>query len=162
MFTINTTIDIPEKTQILKVSMGAPSGIPALETNYHDPMDRILFGILKQMELPAPICTEVNVIRDKYNNVFGLLIRSPEAFNDPKLPAAELLKTIRLLIGGAETHVEKVFSKDGSQILLLPKVATWAFPANKISLAFSHIMWDVASGAYIEKATVSTDVLPID
>jgi hypothetical protein len=161
VFAIKTNIDALEKTQILKVVAGVATGNANLEAAYQDPIDRIVFGILKQTALPAPVCTEFNFIFDKYNNVFGLLVRSPEAFNDPKLPGTELARTIRVFAGSSEVTVEKAFSKDGASVLLMPKVATWAFPTQQLSVRFAHWMWNAKDEQYREIAVQSTGVLAV-
>ena len=93
-----------------------------LRLEYPDPYDRMVYGIL-QLHLPPPEATEINLIWDADTQLpRGILVRSPEPFNDPKMPADELQGTFALetLIAGS-LHggpYINLFSKDGSCIFV--------------------------------------------
>ncbi len=56
-----------------------------LRREYASGFDRIADGLLRLRDIPAPATTEVNVLRSG-DDVIGLLVRSPEPLNDPKVP----------------------------------------------------------------------------
>lgn len=93
------------------VSNSLPKEDP-LRQEFGDPFNRIMEGALKMEALDAPVSTEVNILTDTTSeNVIGILVRNPEPFNDPKLPATELADTLTMTVNGGGTF-EYVFSKD--------------------------------------------------
>ncbi|MDR1089714.1 MAG: hypothetical protein LBL79_01450, partial [Prevotella sp.] len=49
----------------------------------------VMEGIFQTVPLEPAVCTEFNIIRDENGNAVALLIRSPEPFNDPKMPVKD-------------------------------------------------------------------------
>jgi hypothetical protein len=73
-----------------------------LITNYPSIFDRVLFGLFGFKAMQAVTDVEINVIRTKELNpktnkyvkkVVGILVKSPEPFNDPKLPLEIMAET---------------------------------------------------------------------
>ncbi len=88
--------------------------------------DRLMFGGLKLRELPPALTTEFNVIRYGNGSIFGILVRSPEPFNDPKIPADELADTITCISGGTP-----VISEDCANVFIpLSSAGTLTFTFN--------------------------------
>ncbi len=140
---------------------GQSSGNPTLDAAYQDPLDRIVFGLLAQTALAAPICTEFNFVKNGNTlTLIGLWVRSPEAFNDPKMPPSELKSTVRLLANGAEMATDKLFSRDGSQVFLTPSNGV-ALPSNALKVEFKYKLWNPMTSVYETKSTVTTDILPV-
>jgi len=175
IFLLNFSLLPAARTQLFHIVKGQPSGNAALEAAYQDPVDRIIFGLLDQTALAAPICTEFNYLKSS-NDIFGLWVRSPEAFNDPKMPLSELKSTVRLLLpNGTEVPTDKAFSRDGSQIFLA-SASGGALPFTGLQVEFKYKLWNPmtnvyetvtyqlknpSTGMYETKNSVTTDVLPV-
>jgi hypothetical protein len=113
---ISVTPDAARAEQLAALlSNSYPSGDP-LEQEYADPFDRLLHGILRVGALDPPTATEFTVVRDGAGgNVIGLLVRSPEPFNDPKVTSPAIDTTVNLTRRNAPGAVFTVIhSKDRS------------------------------------------------
>lgn len=77
--------------------------------------DRLVEGILKLGGLEPPETTEFFVVRDS-SSVLGILARSPEPFNDPKIPEDVLAQTIQVASLGTSTKL--IFSKDRAKVFI--------------------------------------------
>lgn len=103
--------DLLVATSILNGSM-APND--PLVLKHADKLDRLLSGAFKLTSLQAAVTTEFNVIKNG-TTILGILIRNPEPFNDPKMPASVLNDTIRLSINSGSTALHQViFSSDNA------------------------------------------------
>jgi hypothetical protein len=111
-----------------------------LVQRFADPFDRLLTGALGIGELQPPETTELNVLRHK-EQILGLLVRSPEPFNDPKLPPDELKETVTLTVdGGGE--FQAIFARDGSQVFLTDGSGQLRLPTGSYRLAFEYRQFD--------------------
>jgi len=92
----------------------------SLIREYADRFDRMVDGILRIGTIDPPVTTDFNLIRDIENNtIIGILVRNPEPFNDPKIPASDLSATIRMSWNNGDTSDHKViFSKDRSKAFI--------------------------------------------
>ena len=106
--------------------------------------------------MPPPIATEFNwVIPAAGGDPVALWIRSPEAFNDPKMPLAVMQGAIKVLINGTEdTSVRAIFSKDGANVLLMKDGTT--FPSSGVKVALRYLQWNGA--AYAEVSSVFVEL----
>lgn len=105
-----------------------------------DRFDRLLAGALELGELHPPETTEFNLIR-RGARVLGLLVRSPESFNDPKMPAVELDRTVRLAAAGVP-DCQAVYSKDSSQVFLTDRAGSLELPAGTYRFTFEHRLFN--------------------
>jgi hypothetical protein len=138
VFRLNfSTIDI---NLILKIAKGISAPHAKLDAAYADPMDKIIFGLLKLGNLPAPFCTEFNFIFNGAN-LIAIWVRSPEPFNDPKMPLGALQDTVQLHLKNTVLNTKKMFSKDGTQVFIVPASGT-SLPTSKISLEFIYMLLD--------------------
>ena len=116
-----------------------------LETQYLDLFDRITEGILGFKPIDPPQTTEFNVLRNiNTNEVIAILIRNPEPFNDPKIPLDEISNTISVVTNGVvDTTYKSVFSKDFSQVIMMPESNIITAP--ELSFRFQYLKWDGTS-----------------
>ncbi len=90
-----------------------------LKQRFADPFDRLIDGIFQLGALPPAATTEFNIVRQRATGrVLGILVRSPEPFNDPKMPAAELQQTLGLTLGSTPNLCRGLFAKDGAQVFM--------------------------------------------
>lgn len=115
----------------------------SIETGYLHRFDRVIEGILGLPPMDKAISTEFNVVRDTNdsNKIVALIIRSPEPFNNPKMPQDEVLDTITILDGLAneDTSYKKLFSKDYSQVIFMNTALEITGP---LDLKFTYKIWD--------------------
>ncbi len=89
-----------------------PENSPDLNAMYPDRFDRIVLGVWEIPPMHPPTCTEINFIRIPPNKgAYALLIRSPEPFNDPKMPSDVLQQTVKVLYNGQEEPAFKKLSR---------------------------------------------------
>jgi hypothetical protein len=124
--------------------------------NYPDPFQRLLFGYLKQKPLHAALSTEINLLLNENDEVFGIWVRNPEPFNDPRIPFADMQNSVKLLrddqpLAGAGP----LFSKDNSEFLILHRGLSQ--PLSSVKLTFIYFVWN--GNAYLPEQTVTTENL---
>ena len=92
-------------------------------------------------------------------NTFGLLIRSDEPFNDPRLTAEELEGTIKVKQAGIEiSDYQMVMSKDRTQALIVVP-STHSIPLTDITIGFDFKRWE--DGELAPYLSIDTDVLEV-
>jgi hypothetical protein len=94
----------------------------ALLTGYASKYDRVVNGLLKIESMQAVTDTEITIIRRVeagHMRVLGVLVRTAEPLNDPRLPADQLVRTVEVndLISGSRSF-EVIYSKDLSCIFI--------------------------------------------
>ncbi len=82
-----------------------------------DKIDCLLYEILEIPALPAPIGTEVNIIKNG-TTVIGLLVCSPEPFNIPRIEDNLLKDTVILKINDSKTENILAYSLDRTRIFV--------------------------------------------
>jgi hypothetical protein len=124
-----------------------PSNDPASVLGYALPYERLVYGGL-QLSAPEPfnnVAINLVVNTDPATNaqvILGLLVYSPEPFNDPKLPAASLANTIQLtLVLPDNTTVTPdqfitIYSGDTSAVFITN--AAMNIPVGNIQLYFRY------------------------
>ncbi len=130
-----------------------------LFSNYALTYDRIVTGILEMNALHPANTTEFNVIRLVDMGLFnegatGLLIRTPEPFNNPNLPEAEMATTV--LVTDVETTANSfvhVFSKDNCSIFITN--TSLSMPSN-VNVTFNYLMFNGVS--YENSQTINVSV----
>ena len=117
-------------------------GEPDLNALYSDPFDRLVSGLWQVPPMDPPGCTEFNLITSKTKKgAVSLWIRSPEPFNDPKIPSTELQSTIQVIINGqAVSSFKKIFSKDGTQVILMGTLPPLLF--FRLQIEFQYLLWN--------------------
>jgi hypothetical protein len=128
-----------------------PSGDP-LEQEYADPFDRLMDGILRVGPIDPPVGTDFSIVRDDTNHtVIGILVRNPEPFNDPKVPAADIATTIVLSQPNTlPAALTTLYSKDRSRAFV--GVAGHDLPLNDLEFTFKYLEYNGAT--YVPAAVV--------
>ncbi|MEL6536990.1 MAG: hypothetical protein AAFQ98_16330, partial [Bacteroidota bacterium] len=137
----------------LAVGVSATTAHQALQAQYVNPLDRALEGALNLAPLAAAVSTEVNVLETDTGDPVGLLVRSPEPFNDPKLDQELLRESLVVLSpeGQVDAGYVSLYAKDYAQVLLLPLSGT--LPLGTHTLRFQYRPWD-GTGYATEEATL--------
>lgn len=125
----------------------------ALVLQFNEKFDRVIDGVLKLTELdtqgvlpPMAMIAALNIefvkIKDSTTgNVIGLLIRSPEPFNDPRMPIANFNETIVPSYATLPGEIFKIiFSKDRANVLITNDSLN--LPKAVLNLAFSYLLWN--------------------
>ena len=166
IFTINLDLStqIIEGAYTILTETNAASNTQ--ETEFIDPLDRIIEGVFRIKPLDPPVTTEFNIIKNRNtNDTVAILIRNPEPFNDPKIPlevihgtvpvinldesthsdSIEVFGTVNILKTGGSTdaNYKMLFSKDYSQVLIMH--STKNIIDSNISLRFRYISWNGSS-----------------
>jgi hypothetical protein len=131
-----------------------PSGDP-LEQQYADPFDRLVDGILRLGPMDPPVGTDFCVVRNGANNrVIGILVRNPEPFNDPKVPAAEIATTIVLSQPDTlATALTTIYSKDRSKAFV--GGANLDLALNDLKFTFTYLEYNGAT--YVPASVVKAN-----
>lgn len=126
----------------------------ALAATWADPFDRLVEGVLKLTPLDAAVSTEFNVVSDSATGRrVAVWIRSPEPFNDTKLPDDVLPGTLRVMRGTTTDPRYKVlFSKDRAQAIVMNQHGL--IPA-AMKFRFAYVEWD--GSRYVNRSVVITD-----
>ncbi len=157
---IAVTLDATRHGQLAALlAHNYPSGDP-LEREYADPFDRLMDGILRTGPLDPPVGTDFNVVRDAANHkVIGILVRNPEPFNDPKIPAAAIAGTIALVQHNAPPKTFTVLhSKDRSKAFIGDPGLDLAL--HDLYFTFTYLEYDGAAYTAASVATVNLLVTP--
>ncbi len=115
----------------------------SLSAQYQHRFDRLLEGIFSLSPLPPAQSTEFNLIRNTHDNnrIVAVLIRSPEPFNNPRIPIEQVQNTVTVLnaAGAPAPGYRALFSRDYSQVVLMHNSLMITGPWN---IRFQYKMWD--------------------
>jgi len=123
--------------------------------------DRIVSGVLEMQALQASTGMEFNVIKTINSvtsavSIIGILVKSPEPFNDPKLPAAEMAQTLTVTdTTNNNTQFNIVFAKDNSAVFITNSAVS--LPLHTLNFGFRHRKFNG-----VEYATVDTVNVPVN
>jgi hypothetical protein len=134
----------------------------SLRKDFGDPFDRLMNGVLQITGLHPAATTEFNVVHEtSTGRIFGILVRNPEPFNDPKMPEAVLAGTLTASINGSAASAWKVlWSKDRAQGFLTNSDSSANVPpAASAVFTFVYRQWD--GGNYSAVATVATSAIAL-
>ena len=139
------------------------AGDHPLRRDFGDPFDRLINGVFEIAGLAPAVTTEFNAVRDSFTGrVFGILIRNPEPFNDPKMPDAAIAGTLLASINGSATSAWRViWSKDRSQAFVTNAANTLDVPPGASAVfTFVYKQWDGSSYAAVTTVVTSAIQLP--
>lgn len=114
------------------------------EKVYTDDFDRLFVGVFDIRAFPPPVATEINIVRKANGEAIGLWVRSPEPFNNPRMPRAELDATVEVLLNNSNTgsnSYKQVFSKDLTQVFIMRNNGA-VIESKKLRLRFRYLEWD--------------------
>jgi hypothetical protein len=129
----------------------------ALRQTFADPFNRLLEGALQLAALDPPSVTELNVVRDTTSGrILGILLKSPEPWNDPKLPPDALAGSIRLSVDGGDPALYRALhSKDLSQAFFTNADHSMDVPAGAtLGFTFDYRQWDGSQYVTVDSATL--------
>ncbi len=132
-------IKVPsQKSVLLSQVLLDDSSVEVRELNreYGDPLERVIEGALGLKNLPPALTNEFIIINEEGGGIIGVLVRSPEPLNDPKLPIEQL--GLGLQTEGFGSAPVLVFSKDvtrafvtgfmsGADVGVAPGILTFVF-----------------------------------
>jgi hypothetical protein len=155
IYTIPQAFDNTTQITVASQFVTNPDSVSdTLVRDYGHPFDRIIDGILQirsekmsGQSLEPAVTNEFNFIKDtNTGNVLGVLVRSPEPYNDPKTPAAVLSQTITAQrIDGmlVDPGFKVFFSKDNAKAFITKDDASLNIPlSGKLVVTFSFKLWD--------------------
>ena len=155
---ISVTLDATNTARLIALlGHTYPSGDP-LEQEYADPFDRLVDGILRVGPMDPPTGTDFNIVRDgANNNVIGILVRNPEPFNDPKVPAADIDGTIVLSQLNAPPAVfTTLYSSDRSRAFI--GNAALMLALHDLDFTFTYL--EYSGSAYVPASVVKVSFFP--
>jgi hypothetical protein len=124
----------------------------SLESRYIDLFDRVMDGIMQIGSLEPAERTEFTFLKqESTGNIFGLLIRNPEPFNNPKIPLSVIQLSVRVYIPRRPFSI--IHSKDRSHILMIHPTS---FSISSLLLLFSYKVWNGSD--YYSAADVYTSI----
>ena len=109
-----------------------------LRKTYALDYDRIVEGGLQLRDLPPADTTEFTVVYDDMGGALGILVRSPEPLNDPRLPLQEL--ETGLIADQASNPLRVYFAKDAGRAFITNDTMT--LPAGQVDLTFRYRLFD--------------------
>jgi hypothetical protein len=155
IYTIPQAFDSTAQINIASQFVTNPDSVADnLIQEYGHPFDRLIDGILKirsdkmsGQSLEPAVTNEFNFIKNtNTGNVLGVLVRSPEPYNDPKLPASILSQTITaqwtdgILV---DPGYKVFFSKDNAKAFITKDDASLNIPlSGTLKITFSFMLWD--------------------
>jgi hypothetical protein len=148
----------------LQIINGTMTDSNPLMTQFMNPYDRLIDGVMKQA-LPPAVTAEFNIIRDyslgnaSSDYILGILIRSPEPFNDPKIPIDRLKQAIRVLLADGVTSDTSfstvIYSKDVSNVFI--SNSTLNISAATLLLHFDYLIYSKDGFTAVDSVTVPID-----
>ena len=114
-----------------------------LADRYQDLFDRIIEGVWKISPIDPPVRTEfVKIINNATQEVIAIWLRSPEPFNNPKIPLNEIEDTIAIINSSdnIDNNYKVLYNKDYAQALIMHsglKITT-----SEINVRFQYKNWN--------------------
>jgi hypothetical protein len=141
---------------IVTGNISAPNA--AMAGTWADPFDRLVVGAMKLSPVDPATSTEFNVVRNTTTDAaVAVWIRNPEPFNDPKLPADVLERSLRVMDGSnVDLSYKVLFSKDRSQAFVMHPARV--IPVTQMRFRFAYIEWN--GNDYEERTAVISHVIP--
>ncbi len=149
-------------TAQLMLANPGDASLAILQRDYPEEYDRLIDGVLKLRGLLPPERTDVTIIRSG-SAVLGLLVRSPEPFNNPKIPreggddgvAMNIYRTVQ--VSGLTGSIRKIFSKDLSKIFITnTDLALTA--QTTVTLTFNHMPFNGRDYELLSPQTITIDI----
>lgn len=151
IITLDSSIDVTAARDLILGQNQSTTASLGLIARYPLAYDRLVEGILGLGGLPQAETTEIFVIKDHSANVLGLLVRSPEPFNDPKIPEDVLANTLQVQSLGSNTR--QVFSKDRAKVFVTGAAA--GLTGTSVDLVFA--LWEYDGSAYGQATVLTKD-----
>lgn len=154
----DATTNIAVAVSVLDDSMAKDDN---LRQEFGDPFNRLLEGALKLEAIDPAQGTEFNLVIDtNTGNVIGVLVKSPEPFNDPKVPFDTLpgAPMIGMTVNGGGTF-EDLRSKDNSEVFITTaSMNTGIVDGDTLEFNFRYVQYDGVDYVDLATETVSFTV----
>lgn len=126
---------------------------PSAVLQYAVKFDRLVYAGLKLNNIVPPagavidVVTNVNPENAEDKKILGILIRNPEAFNDPKIDALQLADTLKLTLTATQDNTVfnpdqfiYIHSRDTSSVFITN--AAMDIPVGQMQLTFRHKLFN--------------------
>jgi hypothetical protein len=157
VFTLETSLTASQLADAAQFVANPDSVADTLVQQFGHPYDRLIDGILSirssvnpSQSLEPAVCTEFNFIKDTVTGkTIGVLVRSPEPFNDPKMPSSVIQTTLSLthtdLSNTITTSYKVFFAKDNAKAFITNDDASLDMPAaGECKFTFLYKQYDGA------------------
>jgi hypothetical protein len=133
----------------------------AIRGTYADRLERLLTGAMKIPAMHPAVTTEFNIIRNAATGaILGVLIRTPEPINDPKMPLANQANGVLAVhtssSGPSPVLSVKLFSRDITSVFVSD--ATRNIPVGNVTFTFQYLLWN---GSAYTPTSVSIISIPL-
>ena len=152
-------IEISVTNSAITEAFGIVENNTVTNSEFVDPLDAVIEGVLGINPLDPPVTTEFNFIKNgNTGDTIALWIRNPEPFNDPKIPLETIKETINILTDSNtnDSNYKMLFSKDYSQVLYMH--TSFKITNALLKLKFKYLKWN--GNAY--EVAVDLDVIEIN
>jgi hypothetical protein len=151
-------------TKLQQVVSGTLATTDPLFMNYASIYDRIITGILQLPAMQAATGTEFNVIKTintdtNTTTILGILVKSPEPFNDPKLPPGEMENTLSITDQVTQSNdFIYVFANDNASIFITNP--SLSLPANALNITFRQILYNGITYSVNNNEVITVSINP--
>lgn len=153
VYEVSVEADAPALAAATALLTNPNTSSDELKQRFADPFDRLLDGIFRLAPLQPATTTEFNILRlAGTTRVLGILVRNPEPFNDPKMPAAELGTTVRLTVDNDPSY-SGLHAKDAARVFVTNASHSMKVPPGLHHFTFDFRRWN--GKAYVNDATAT-------
>ncbi|QEM10598.1 hypothetical protein [Mucilaginibacter rubeus] len=140
--------DADVNSKLIPLIHGLTEGAPENVVRYAVPFDRLVYGGLALIAIEPAVNTAIRLVvntgpgNNQVKRILGLVITSPEPFNDPKLPAASLEDTFKLTIvlsDGSTLNPDafiRLYAADTSGVFITNEIMD--LPVGKMQLSIRY------------------------
>lgn len=133
-----------------------PEGLHKQNMHIYDRLMNAGFGMPPQ---EAPLNTEFNIIRGIGGRTFGILVKNPEPFNDPKIPIEVLndkqVIEVKIPFSSDNNEFRYVYSKDLSSVFITLEDNSLDMSPGYYSFTFRYLEYDQDVKDYKEASVVT-------
>lgn len=128
--------------------------------NYIDLYDRVIENVFRLKPFEAPLTTEFNLlVNSEDDSIIAIIIRSPEPFNNPRMPKAVINETIKVVGENDEdlSDYPILHSKDCSQAIIM---YDGVIGVSSLRIMFDYLAWN--GNEFERPADVSKEYVDIN
>lgn len=144
---------------VLLLNSPNDASLAGLTRDYAEPFDRLVNGILGLGDLEAPTRTEIIVVAAQ-STVLGLLVRSPEPFNNPKIPRVSegsgKVVSDSFAAGGAAFSAPQIMFARDMATMFVTNTGLNIQTGAEAQLTFKHLLYNGVE--YVEEPGTSTTI----
>jgi hypothetical protein len=144
IYTIQTEMSQQQIDDMYKTVEGTSTSalLENISNIYSDSFDRVYEGVLGLKPLDPPNFTEFIRVVNQTNELVALIIRNPEAFNDPKTPMDIIQDSIVVLDAANDPDLayHYLYSKDYSQVIIMHQ--SKKINIQQMNIRFDYLLWN--------------------